>query len=83
MLQINCIITTVHENAGCVAAAPAPDNLRSMETKAEGTARPGYAGFRPEKWRRNRQRPDPQMSAKPLRRTLYASSRLELVMRTS
>jgi hypothetical protein len=36
MMQIDGVITTVHENAGCVAAALAPDNLRSMETKAEG-----------------------------------------------
>ena len=36
MMQIKGTITTVHENAGCVAAALAPDNLRSMETKAEG-----------------------------------------------
>jgi hypothetical protein len=35
MMQIEGIITTVHENARCVAAALAPDNLRSMETKAE------------------------------------------------
>ena len=35
MMQIEGTITTVHENAGCVAAALAPDNLRSMETKAE------------------------------------------------
>ena len=36
MMQIEGTITTVHENARCVAAALAPDNLRSMETKAEG-----------------------------------------------
>ena len=36
MMQIGGTITTVHENAGCVAAALAPDNLRSMETTAEG-----------------------------------------------
>jgi len=36
MMQIEGTITTVHENAGCVAAALAPDNLRSMETKAKG-----------------------------------------------
>jgi hypothetical protein len=35
MMQIKGTITTVHENARCVAAALAPDNLRSMETKAE------------------------------------------------
>lgn len=35
MMQIEGIITTVHENARCVAAALAPDNLRSMETKAK------------------------------------------------
>jgi hypothetical protein len=36
MMQIEGTITTVHTNAGCVAAALAPDNLRSMDTKAEG-----------------------------------------------
>ena len=36
MMQINGTITTVHKNAGCVAAALAPDNLRSMDTKAVG-----------------------------------------------
>jgi len=36
MMQIKGTITTVHEQAGCVAAALAPDNLRSMETKADG-----------------------------------------------
>jgi ABC-type enterobactin transport system permease subunit len=36
MMQIEGTITTVHANAGCVAAALAPDNLRSMETKADG-----------------------------------------------
>jgi hypothetical protein len=36
MMQIKGTITTVHENARCVAAALAPDNLRSMDTKAEG-----------------------------------------------
>ena len=36
MMQIEGTITTVHVNAGCVAAALAPDNLHSMETKAEG-----------------------------------------------
>ena len=35
MMQISGTITTVHEDAGCVAQALAPDNLRSMETKAE------------------------------------------------
>ena len=35
MMQIEGTITTLHGNAGCVAAALAPDNLRSMETKAE------------------------------------------------
>ncbi len=34
-MQIKGTITTVHEDAGCVAAALAPDNLRSMDTKAE------------------------------------------------
>jgi len=36
MMQINGTITTVHKNAGCVAAALAPDNLRSMDTMADG-----------------------------------------------
>ena len=36
MMQIEGTVTTVHENARCVAAALAPDNLRSMDTKAEG-----------------------------------------------
>ena len=36
MRQIEGTITTVHDNAGCIAAALAPDNLRSMETKADG-----------------------------------------------
>ena len=36
MMRIEGTITTVHENARCVAAALAPDNLRSMSTKAEG-----------------------------------------------
>ena len=36
MMQIEGTITTVHTNARCVAAALAPDNLRSMETKADG-----------------------------------------------
>lgn len=36
MMQIEGTITTRHGNAPCVAAALAPDNLRSMETKAEG-----------------------------------------------
>ena len=36
MMQINGTITTVHKNARCVAAALAPDNLRSMDTKADG-----------------------------------------------
>jgi hypothetical protein len=35
MMQIEGTITTVHDNARCVAAALAPDNLRSMGTKAE------------------------------------------------
>ncbi len=35
MMQIEGTITTVHENARCVAAALAPDNLRSMDTRAE------------------------------------------------
>ncbi|RPI36397.1 MAG: hypothetical protein EHM53_12460 [Methanoregulaceae archaeon] len=36
MMQINGTITTVHNHAGCVAAALAPDNLSNMDTKAEG-----------------------------------------------
>jgi hypothetical protein len=36
MMEIEGTITTVHDNARCVAAALAPDNLRSMDTKAEG-----------------------------------------------
>ena len=36
MIQIEGTITTVHENARCVAAALAPDNLRSMNTTADG-----------------------------------------------
>ena len=36
MMEIEGTITTVHNNARCVAAALAPDNLRSMDTKAEG-----------------------------------------------
>jgi hypothetical protein len=35
MNHIEGTITTVHEKAGCVAAALAPDNLRSMSTKAD------------------------------------------------
>ena len=35
MIRIEGTITTVHENARCVAGALAPDNLRSMETRAE------------------------------------------------
>jgi hypothetical protein len=35
MMQIGGTITTMHENARCVAAALAPDNLRSMDTRAE------------------------------------------------
>jgi hypothetical protein len=35
MMQIEGTITTVHTNARCVAAALAPDNLRSMETRAD------------------------------------------------
>jgi hypothetical protein len=36
MMEIEGTITTVHDNARCVAAALAPDNLRSMDTKADG-----------------------------------------------
>jgi hypothetical protein len=35
MMQIEGTITTRHGNARCVAAALAPDNLRSMSTEAE------------------------------------------------
>jgi hypothetical protein len=35
MMQIEGTITTMHRNARCVAAALAPDNLRSMSTEAE------------------------------------------------
>ena len=34
MMQIAGTITTRHRNAGCVAAAVTPDNLRSMTTTA-------------------------------------------------
>jgi hypothetical protein len=34
-MKIAGTITTRHENAPCVAAALSPDNLRSMETRAE------------------------------------------------
>lgn len=34
MMQVEGTITTKHRNAGCVAAALAPDNLRSMTTTA-------------------------------------------------
>ncbi len=36
MMQVSGTITTRHTNAGCVAAALSPDNLRSMSTTAEG-----------------------------------------------
>jgi hypothetical protein len=36
MMQIDGTITTVHDDARCIAQALAPDNLRSMETVAEG-----------------------------------------------
>ena len=36
MMKIKGRITTVHGNAGCVASALAPDNLKSMTTTAEG-----------------------------------------------
>ncbi len=35
MIRIEGTITTVHDRAGCVAQALAPDNLRNMETRAE------------------------------------------------
>jgi hypothetical protein len=36
MIRIEGQITTVHAQAGCVAAALKPDNLRSMTTTAQG-----------------------------------------------
>lgn len=36
MMQIEGTITTVHTRARCVSGALAPDNLRSMETRADG-----------------------------------------------
>ena len=36
MMQIEGRITTLHRNAGAVASALTPDNLRSMTTTAEG-----------------------------------------------
>jgi len=36
MMQIEGTITTLHTGAACVAGALSPDNLRSMETRAEG-----------------------------------------------
>ena len=36
MMQIEGTITTMHDNARCVAAALDPDNLRSMGTRAQG-----------------------------------------------
>ncbi|MCK9631728.1 MAG: hypothetical protein M0R30_08790 [Methanoregula sp.] len=36
MMQIAGTITTHHADAACVAAALSPDNLRSMETRADG-----------------------------------------------
>jgi hypothetical protein len=36
MMQIEGTIMTLHTDAVCVAAALSPDNLRSMETKADG-----------------------------------------------
>jgi len=35
MMQVEGTITTLHSSAACVAAALTPDNLRSMETRAE------------------------------------------------
>jgi hypothetical protein len=35
-MQIEGTISTTHERAGCVADALRPDNLSSMETRAEG-----------------------------------------------
>jgi hypothetical protein len=36
MMQIEGTILTVHKEAGCIAAALKPDNLRSMATAAAG-----------------------------------------------
>ncbi|MGA2120425.1 MAG: KEOPS complex subunit Pcc1 [Methanoregula sp.] len=36
MMQIEGTIMTLHTDAASVAAALSPDNLRSMETKADG-----------------------------------------------
>lgn len=36
MMQIEGTITTMHDHAGCVAAALAPDNLQGMDTEADG-----------------------------------------------
>jgi len=36
MMQIEGRITTLHRNAGAVASALSPDNLRSMSTAAKG-----------------------------------------------
>ncbi len=36
MMQTEGTITTVHEYAGCVAAALSPDNLRCLDTRADG-----------------------------------------------
>jgi hypothetical protein len=36
MMQVEGTITTIHADAACIAAALSPDNLRSMETKADG-----------------------------------------------
>ena len=36
MMQIEGTIATVHDHADCVAASLRPDNLLSMETRAEG-----------------------------------------------
>jgi hypothetical protein len=35
MIRIEGTITTVHTDAPCIADALAPDNLRSMETRAD------------------------------------------------
>ncbi len=36
MMQIEGTITSQNERAGCIAASLKPDNLRSMQTVAEG-----------------------------------------------
>jgi len=37
MMQVEGTIRTCHADAACIAAALSPDNLKSMETRAEGS----------------------------------------------